>query len=187
MSTQVVFLALGATRRRAVVEESAQVVADGGDAVVVVAKLRAWRNESFAPQVRVEELASLELLHPPFLAAQRIMYHAPRRAFGALGRGRLKSFSEKAGQAYEQKVARRVHNRLVAPALRRFTQDVRHEVLHRFVLRHSSFDLMVVSDPASVPVAARLVADGLTEVPVSYGLVDLPLSTVSGKADADQS
>ncbi|MEU4567478.1 hypothetical protein [Micromonospora sp. NPDC023956] len=162
------FLALGGNRARVVVEESARVVADGGHATVVVDELTAWRGQRFAPGVRVVELARLQREHLPVAAEQLIVHRVPRAALRAVGRGRLSGWSQRAGRAYDRRIAGRVHRRIFLPVYHRFWGDARYRLLRRRIAR-DGLDLLVVADPVSIPVAARLLADRICP-DISYGL-----------------
>lgn len=82
---QVLFLALGASRKRAVLDESAELRASGAQVIVVVDKKKSWLNQEFAPGVVVTTLKELEARHLP-----RRMEHAalPRTAGDGPCRGR---------------------------------------------------------------------------------------------------
>lgn len=152
----VLFLALGATRRRAVVEESARVTADGGTAVVIVEQASAWRKETFAPGVEVVDLATVAR-HAPVRIEQLLLYRAPgfllRRV---LGRGPLRAPVHRAAGAYQRRIADRIHRRLFLPLYRRVWGDVRTRVLDREVSRRAPFRSVVVADPLSMPDVVRM-------------------------------
>jgi hypothetical protein len=153
---QVLFLALGATRRRAVVEETTQVVADGGRAVVLVAAARPWSRERFHPEVEVVDLSRLEA-HGPIRRVERaLLFSGPELVFRALDRGPMKTFARRAGGAYERRIASPVHRALM-PRKGDDPAELRQLLIRRKVLAgRPPFDLFVVSDPASMPPAARL-------------------------------
>lgn len=153
---RVLFLALGGSRKRAAVEESAQVVADGGQAVVLIDKAAGWRQVTFDPAVEVVDLAGLENRRLPLRIEQFLLFKAPRRGLRAVGRGPLRGLAGRAAGAYESRIADRVHRRVVLPAYRSRWGGV--PLLRRQVLRDTVFDLMVVTDPVSMPYAARLLA-----------------------------
>lgn len=172
---RVLFLALGGNRARVVVEESARVVAGGGRSTVVVDELTAWRGHRFAPGVRVVELARLQRAHLPVAAEQLIVHRAPRAALRAVGRGRLAGWSQRATRAYDRRIASRVHRRIFLPAYQRLWGDARYRLLRRRIAR-DTFDLLVVADPISIPVAARLVLTDRVCPEISYGLDTVPPS-----------
>ena len=157
---QVLFLALGATRRRAVVEESAQVVADGGHAVVLISQAKPWSREQFQPEVEVVDLARLESRHPARGIEKALLFSGPRLVFRTLGRGPLSGSVRRAGKAYERRIASPVHRAFIMPSYRRAWGDLRQRLIHRHVLAEGApFDLFVVSDPASMPPAVGLLAN----------------------------
>lgn len=159
---RVLFLALGATRRRAVAEESARVVAEGGDAVVLLGQ--PWAGERLDPRVRLVDLGELTARSRPVRWAQALLVRLPRRAARLVGRGRLRRPVQRAWQVYERRVASPAHRRLVLPASRRWW---RGRVLRREIAARGPFDLIVIADPLSMPEAARLVRRGAAGSPRS--------------------
>ncbi len=170
---RVLFLGLGATRRLAVTEESAQVAAAGGRAVVVVDQAGAWRHD-FAPGVEVVEASQLELSHWPRAVEMALLFRAPKRLFGLVGRGRLARPARRAATAFERRIAIPVHRRAFMPAYRRLWRRARPRLIHHHVLDGATFDLMVVGDPASMPAAAAILkayqATHRTPPEVAFGL-----------------
>jgi hypothetical protein len=148
----VLFLSVGGTRRRAVVEESAQVRADGGTATVLVDRAAPWARETFADGVRVVELTALEARRPAARVERAVLDAAPRRVLRAVGRGPLRGFARRAEKAYEKRVAARAHR-----ALRRVRGDVRPKLVDALVRGGKPVDVVVVTDPLAMPYAARLV------------------------------
>ncbi|PWU44324.1 hypothetical protein DLE60_20445 [Micromonospora globispora] len=148
----VLFLSVGGTRRRAVVEESAQVLADGGTATVVVDRAGPWSKETFATGVTVVELAGLEQRQPALRFEQAVLYKAPRKVLRTVGRGPLRRFAKRAEKSYERRVASRVHR-----ALLRMRGDVRPRLVESLIRRGAGVDVVVVTDPLAMPYAARLV------------------------------
>ncbi|MCS0638110.1 hypothetical protein NX801_21125 [Streptomyces sp. LP05-1] len=154
---QVLFLALGAARKRAVVEESAAVVAAGGRAVVLVGQRKSWSAETFAPGVELVTLAELEDRHLPRRVERAVLYRAPRRVAGAVGRGRVAPKAKRALKAYEKRVAGRVHRRVFLPLHR----TVWPTAAARMVRRHfgtAGPELMVVADAISTQQAVALLS-----------------------------
>lgn len=155
----VLFLALGANRRRAVVDEAAQVVADGGQAVVLAEQAKPWSGESFAPGVRFVAVDRLQATHRPRRVENLVLYRGPRFLLHrVIGRGPLKRRARRAAKAYEKRVADRVHRRLFTPVYDRLFSDVRARLVDRELRRGRPFDVLVVSDPLSMPEAQRLLA-----------------------------
>lgn len=171
---QVLFLALGANRTRAAAEESAQVVADGGRAVVLIDQRQPWRRVKFHRSVKVVELARLEAARLPVRIEQILLYRAPRKVFRAVGRGPLRARVGRASASYENRFADRVHRRLVLPLFRTGWGEGSHAVIRRGLPADAAFDLIVVTDPASMPYAAGLIADyearGVAVPRVAFGL-----------------
>lgn len=159
---RVLFLALGATRRRAVAEESARVVAAGGDAVVLLGQ--PWTGERLDPRVRLVDVGELTARTRPMRWANALLVRLPGRGARLVGRGRLRRPMQRVWRAYERRVAAPVHRRLVLPASRRWW---RGRVLRREVAARGPFDLIVVTDPLSMPEAARLLRGGVAGSPRS--------------------
>ncbi|MFE9655274.1 MULTISPECIES: hypothetical protein [unclassified Micromonospora] len=169
MTEQVLILALGATRKRAVVEDAAEVVARGGRVTVLITSAADWRRERFAPGVRVVDLTELEGRRLPLRVERAVLYRAPRLAFRAVGRGRLAGWTKRAGRAYERRIADRVHRRVFLPAYHRLRNDLVPQRLAERVVTETAADLLVVADPASIPLAARIVRQS-PALRVGYGL-----------------
>ncbi|MFJ8580592.1 hypothetical protein [Micromonospora sp. NPDC093277] len=168
----VLFLALGGTRRRAVIEESAQVVADGGTAVVLVGNPRRWEEETFDPGVEVIELSRLEQLHPAS-TVEKVLFNGPGVLLRLAGRGPLRPWATKARRAYARRVSIPAHRAFILPADRPTWGEWQQRLIFRHVLlQRRPFDLLVVSDLPSMVPAARLLAGcpagNLPEPQVSY-------------------
>jgi hypothetical protein len=180
--TRVLFLALGGTRRRETVAESARVVATGGQAVILVDRADGWRSEQLAPGVELIELAGLLSRHAPWRAQEAVLFGAPRALLRAAGRGRLRRFAERVGAAYERRLAWRVHRRVFLPAYERIWGRTRQSTVERHLLRGAAYDVMVVHDPMSMPMAVRLITGdafaGRTPA-VRFGLDPNDLSTAA--------
>jgi hypothetical protein len=156
--TSVLFLALGGTRRRETVAESALVVAAGGRAVILVDRVESgWRPDALAAGVEVVELAGLLDRHAPWRAQEAVLFDAPRALLRAAGRGRLRRFAERAGAAYERRLAWRVHRRVFLPAYERIWGRTRQSLVERRLFRGAAYDVVVVHDPMSMPMAVRLI------------------------------
>ncbi|MFV2118766.1 hypothetical protein ACE14D_10075 [Streptomyces sp. Act-28] len=172
---QVLFLALGASRKRAVVEESAAGAAAGGRAVVLGGQKQPWASETFAPGVRLTTLAELEAGHLPRRLERAVLYHGPRRVAGAVGRGPLNAKAKKALKAYEKRIAGRVHRRVFAPLHRRmWPTATARMVLRRCFGPQGGPDLVVVADALSTRTAAELMdawqAEGLGTPRLAYSV-----------------
>ncbi|MET7968254.1 hypothetical protein [Micromonospora sp. NPDC005305] len=167
----VLFLSVGAVRRRAVVAESAQVVADGGTATVVVDRMAPWSRETFAAGVRVVELAALQRRMPAQRIEQAVLFKAPRKILRTVGRGPLRGFSKRAERAYQTRFADRAHR-----AFLRLRGDTRAKLIAR-VGAQPRADVLVVTDPVAMPYAARLIgashAPAIPRVCFSYDYAGL--------------
>ncbi|MCP9951222.1 hypothetical protein LUX33_24220 [Actinomadura madurae] len=111
----VLFVALGATRRPAVARESARVVADGGSATVLVRKPSAWARDPFADGVDTVELPELERHYRP-AAARILLYRIPRLLLRAGLPAPLRGVRRRLDSAYRRRVAGPV-DRPAAPLL----------------------------------------------------------------------
>lgn len=169
---RVLFVALGASRRRTVCEESAQIVSDGGVAVVLVDRANAWRRTVFAPTVAVIEMARLESRHLPLRLARGLLYRAPSICLRLIGHGPLRRAARQWANVH-QRLANRIYERLVLPGHRRIWPHRRPRLVEREVLTGEPFDLLVIGDPESIPdgaaIVARLFRRGMP-LPVSFGL-----------------
>ncbi|MER5455137.1 hypothetical protein ABT008_10150 [Micromonospora sp. NPDC002389] len=156
---RVLFLALGATRRRAVVAESAQVVAEGGSAVVLVESAARWKRVTFADGVDVVAMSKLEQRRPVRRAEKFLLYKGPRFLLNrVIGRGRLQPRARRASKAYERRIADRVHRRIFLPAYGRFFKQDPSKLVERHLVESEPFDLLVVTDALSMPMAVDLLA-----------------------------
>ncbi|WP_216642358.1 hypothetical protein [Micromonospora sp. WMMA2032] len=149
----VLFLSVGGVRRRAVVEESRQAVADGGAATVVVDRLGPWSRETFAPGVRVVELDALLRRLPTVRFEQAALYKAPRKLLRLVGRGPLRRISKRTERAYQRRLADPAHR-----AFLRVRGDQRPRLIDQLFAR-TPVDVLVVTDPIAMPYAARLVGN----------------------------
>jgi hypothetical protein len=170
---QVLFLALGASRKRAVVEESAEVAERGGRAVVLVADRKPWLDQTFAPGVEVVTADELQARHLPMRLERLVLYRVPRLVVRVAGRTPLGGKAKRALKAYERKVAGRIHRRVFIPAHRRMWP----RTADRMIWRHfaaSGPELLVVADALSVSRAVQLVeaweSDRLAVPKVVYGI-----------------
>ncbi|WP_433476236.1 hypothetical protein ACQPZP_03815 [Spirillospora sp. CA-142024] len=156
----VLFVALGASRRPAVVRESAQVVADGGTAAVLVRKTSSWAKDPLPDGVDAVELPALERRYRP--AAVRIaLFRIPRLLLRVCLPGPLRGLGNRIDSAYRRRVARPADRRL-ARFYRRDPAAVRRRMIERELLRGRSVDLVVVGDPQSLVTVAEL-ADVITD------------------------
>jgi hypothetical protein len=148
----VLFLALGGSRKVAAAGESAQVIADGGRATVLIDTRKPWQATTFDPAVEVIALSEVEASRASVRLA-RLAFAVPRRVLA----GRVARL--------ETRVQRRLASRPGWGA-------GAHQVLRRAV--PSAYDVVVVGDPVSMPYAAGLIADhearGVAVPRITFGL-----------------
>lgn len=149
----VLFLALGASRRPAVVAESARVVADGGTATVLVDKRSAWVKNPIPDEVEVVELSALARGYRPAVV-QLMLYRLPRLLRGCFP-GLLRARYDRVESAYRRRVARPI-DRGLARLYRRNPAEVRRRVIVRDLLHGRPIDLVVVGDAQSLVTASEL-------------------------------
>ena len=152
----VLFLALGASRKRAVVEESAKVVAEGGTATVLVASVKQWNLGTFTPGVTVIDSSVLHQDQPLWRIERLLVFRGPtavlRRALGRRGKS--------AARAYEKKVADRFHRRVFLPLHTRLRGNARSGLIAQHVARSSRpYEWIVVTDPVSMPDAEKVMGN----------------------------
>lgn len=150
----VLFVALGASRRPAVIRESAQVVAERGDAVVLIRNASAWAGEPLPAGVEAIELPALERRYRP-AAVRILLYRIPRLLLHVCLPGPLRGVGDRIDAGYRRRVACRVDNRL-ARLYRRDRAAIRRRVIDRELLRGRSVDLVVVADPQSLVTVSEL-------------------------------
>jgi len=149
----VLFLALGASRKRAVIEECAKVVADGGTATVMIASARNWQSAGFASGVTVIDSSVLQRAQLPWRIERLVVYRGPgfvlRRALGRRGKS--------AADAYEKKVADRFHRRVFLPIHQRLRRDARGRLIAQHITRSPRpYEWIVVTDSRSMPEAVEV-------------------------------
>ncbi|WP_406000899.1 hypothetical protein [Streptomyces sp. NBC_00829] len=171
---QVLFLALGASRKRAVVEESAEIVARGGRAVVLVGAHKTWLDQGFEPGVELVTADELQARHLPLRLERLVLYRVPRLVVRVTGRGPLAAKAKRALKAYERRVAARVHRRVFMPLHRRVWPKFADRMVWSHFAPRKGPDLLVVADALSVPRAVQLTeaweSEGLAVPRVCYGI-----------------
>ncbi|MGW2307289.1 hypothetical protein [Actinomadura luteofluorescens] len=156
----VLFVALGASRRPAVVREAGQVLADGGTAAVLVRKTSTWAKDPLPDGVDAVELQALERRYRP--AAVRIaLFRIPALLLRVCFPGPLRALGKRVDSAYRRRVARPVDRRL-ARLYRRDAGAVRRRMVERELLRGRSIDLVVIADPQSLVTVSEL-AETITD------------------------
>jgi hypothetical protein len=168
---RVLFLALGASRRLAVTEETRVLAQAGGQPVVLVDDPRAWAAETFAPGVTVVSLTEQPRSHWPLTAERLVLYRAPKFLLRRIGGRR----GDRLAAAYERRIAHRLHRRAFLPLYRRLWRDGADRPLEAFRRQRGRFDAIVVTDPQSFPAAERLVRDdrGPETIPVAFRIDQL--------------
>lgn len=150
----VVFVALGGTRRPAVVRECARVRADGGTATVVVGRASAWTEEPLPDGVETVDLPALERRYRP--APERfLLYRLPRLVLRVGFPGPLRGVGDRLNAGFRARVARPVDRRL-ARRPRRDPAVIRRRIVDRELLRGRSVDLVVIGDPQSLAAVSEL-------------------------------
>jgi glycogen(starch) synthase len=167
--TRVLFLSAGVGRARVVAAEAAEVVAGGGHVTAIIPSRSSWRAE-FVKGVRVAELVRSRFRHAPGAVTWNAMFRAPEAAFRALGRGPLAGPVRRVRGAYWLRLSQLMNRGLPpfrgpAPAADppsadgragRIARDARRMLIHQRLLGGATFDLLVVADPASMPLAELL-------------------------------
>ena len=150
----VLFGALGASRRTAVTSEARRVVEAGGTAVVLIRGPDAWRADPFPDGVDGVELGALERGYRP-AAVRLLLYAIPRRVLRACTPGPLRGPGRRIDAAYLRRVARPVNRRL-ARIYGSDPAEVRRRAVRRELLRARSIDLVVVGDAQSLATVSEL-------------------------------
>lgn len=151
---RVLFLALGANRRPAVLADTRTLAEAGGQPVVLADDASAWPAGDFAPGVRLVSLAGLGAGHWPVAAERLILHRAPSFLLRRVG-------GRRGGQwvaTYERRIGRRLQRRAFRPLYGRLWRDAGQRALEGFRSQWGVFDAIVVTDPLSFPVAQRLTA-----------------------------
>lgn len=155
----VLFVALGATRKPAIIRQSAQVLAGGGNAAVLIGKPSAWTREPLPDGVDAFELHALERRYRP-AAVRILLYGIPLLLLRMCFPGPFRGIRKRIDAGYRRRVARPVNRRL-ARFYRRDPAAVRRRAVDRELLRGRSIDLVVVGDPQSLVIVSEL-ADVIT-------------------------
>lgn len=172
----VLFLALGASRKRAVVEECKQVVADGGTAAVVVDSSAPWQRAGLPDDVTLIDAAVLQRTRLPIRIEHLVVYRGPRFVLHRV----LRRKAKRAVGAYEKKVADRFHRRVFMPVYRRFAGEARGQSVAQHIGRsRQRYDWIIVADSPSMPDAVRLLgalpdAPGGAKPGVAYSIDHVP-------------
>jgi hypothetical protein len=154
--THVLLVAVGGTRRREVVQGSAQLVATGAAATVVIGNPMAWKDESFDPRVSLVALSPHERSRLTLRLERRIVFTFPRLIFRLIEWGPLAPWALRAWGAYKRRIAVRIDRRIVIPLYRWITGDVRRSFLREQLSQGPHVGAVVITDPASITLAAWL-------------------------------
>lgn len=172
----VLFLALGASRKAAVSAEAERVMAAGGTATVLIGKPSGWARHPLPGGVETIELAALERGYRPRWV-RLWLYRVPRLLLRICLPGPLGRWRDRFDNAYRRRLAKPVDRRLA----RRYRRDpvrVRRLAFERDVLLGRSVGLVVVGDAQSMATASEL-ADvfAATGAQLAY-TVDHDLTTI---------
>jgi hypothetical protein len=168
---RVLFLAFGGYRKKAVVEECAQVLADGGTATVLVDSTGPWRRAGLPDGVTVVDTAALRRELRTMRLEHLVVYRGPRFVLRRVAGRRAKR-----AMAVHQKVADKFHRRVVMPVHRRLSAESRGRLIARRLGRTAErYDWIIVGDSPSMPDAVDLLdALGDTAPGVAYSVDHLP-------------
>lgn len=147
----IVFLALGATRKDAVIAETGKVVAGGGHASVVTRKRGSWEEDTLPDGVELRELGAFQRGRPRWI--RLMLFRVPGLLLRVCLPGPLSGLRDRGDNAYRRRIARPVDRRLS-----RFYRLSPDEVLSRAVLSGAAPDLVVIADAQSLAPAAELLA-----------------------------
>jgi hypothetical protein len=177
MTEHVLFLAEGGTRKRAAAIDAVRVLDAGGEATLVVRDLAAWKNERLDKRIRVVDLDRLEKQYGWMRAEQLLLVRGPRAAFRIVGVGPVKAWSKRAAGAWDRRIATPLHQRRFLPLLRRRPAARPPALIHRHLGERAAVDLLVITDPASMPAAVTYLESH--DVPrVAYNLDTAPAASM---------
>jgi hypothetical protein len=169
LSEHVLFLAEGGNRKRAAVADAERVVAAGGRATLVIRQASKWRDEPVSDGVRVIDLHELEKQERWMPVEWLLLVRLPRFAFRVVGLGPVKGIADRASRAWRRRVANPLHARVFLPLIRRRERSRPESLLERGIGARTAVDLLVITDPASMPTAVDFLHGH--DVPrVAYGL-----------------
>ena len=154
---RVLFIALGANRRAAVVADSRQLAEAAGQPVVLVSQPGPWEDETFAPGVAVVPLSALAGRHWPMRAEQLLLFRGPSFVLRRVA-GRGTARADRVVAAYRRRFANRVHRRVFLPAYGRVWRRGEDRELATFLRERGPFEAIVVADAHSFPMAQRVLA-----------------------------
>lgn len=155
---QALFLATGGTRRRAVIDESARVVAAGGEVTVLINRRDTWRRSPLTAGVVIVPLPHVERGHLARRIPRLFLFRAPALAFRLMGWGPFARPAARTAGAYERRIASPIDRRLLLPLYRSVWRRSRARRIASHTVGGTPLDVLVVSDPASMRDARALVA-----------------------------
>ncbi|WP_141578948.1 hypothetical protein [Actinomadura sp. WMMA1423] len=151
----VLFLALGGSRRRAVAAEAEHLLQHGDKVTVLVDKASRWRKGPQIPEgADTVELSRLEGGYRP-AAVRLLLNRLPLLLLRVCLPGPLGGLRKRVRSAYVRRIDRPVDRRL-ARFYRRDAAGVRRRVIARDLLRGRSVDVVIVGDPGSMVLASEL-------------------------------
>ncbi|MFI0405937.1 hypothetical protein [Actinomadura sp. 3N508] len=150
----VLFLALGGSRRPAVISEAEHVIAHGDKVTVLVGTAAKWRKGPLPEGADLVELSRLERDSRPAVV-RLLLTRVPLFLLRVCLPGPLRGMSKRLRSAYVRRIERPVDRRL-ARLYRRDPVRARERVIDRDLLRSRSIDLVIVGDPESMVIASEL-------------------------------
>lgn len=157
MTDNVLFLAEGGTRKRAAVVDAARVVENGGRATIVVRDSPAWANERIGHGIRLIDLDQIEARRSWMPVERVLLERGPQFVFRIVGLGPVKGWSGRAARAWRRRIATPLHQRTFLPLLRRSPAARPPALIRQGLGSFAAIDLLVITDPASMPTAAAFV------------------------------
>ena len=151
----VLFLALAAGRRLAVLDESAEVVRDGGRAVILTDTFRPWRGYQVAPGVELMPLGALSKDRLPLRLVDVAVIRIPDKMLRVVSKGPLRQPGKRVRRAYKRRIGEPLQRRAIA-LQKRFARPVRHQDLVMSMLRRDDFDAVIVANSQSILLGAQV-------------------------------
>ncbi|MGH3241778.1 MAG: hypothetical protein ACRDNL_15505 [Spirillospora sp.] len=150
----VLFLAVGGSRRPAVIAEAEHAIAHGDTVTLLVGKAAAkWRKGPLPKGVDVVELSQLDFGYRPAVV-RLLLNRVPLFLLRVCTPGPLRGVGKRARSAYVRRVDRPVDRRL-GRLYRRDPAEVRRRVVGD-LLDDRSVDVVIVGDPGSMVIASEL-------------------------------
>ena len=179
----VLFLALAAGRRLAVLDESAEVVNDGGRAVILTDTLRPWHGYQLAPGVELVPLGALSKDRLPMRIVNLVVVRIPDKLLRIVGKGPLRQPSKRVRRAYKRRIGQPLQRRAIG-LQNRYGRPVRHQDLVMSMLHQRDFDAIIVANSQSILLGGQVLRALKTEANrhpiVRFSIdhiVDAPAST----------